>query len=500
MPNVKFIMSQKPVTPEDLKKTLALTVGAANILFADNEQQHDKLLPYLEESRGRQLGKAFAVVFPSTTEEVAKIVAACRHHKTPIVPQGGNTGRCLGAQTNDENAVIINLKKMNRIRAIDTDNMTITVEAGVILQQLQDTVADAGYFFPLSLGAEGSCQIGGNLATNAGGVNVLRYGNTRDLTLGIEAVTSNGTVLNELYGLRKNNTGYDLKNLLIGSEGTLGIITAATFKLFPPETNNEHGFIAVENIADAVTCLQRLQQHFVGKVSLFEIMPNIAMQFLEKHSDLSCPIGNDHPWYIWYKLADANPNTPLMDENLAFLESLMEDELVVDATVSQNESMKQLFWQIRETIVEVQKFEGASVKFDVAVPISAVPTLIEKGNEAIAAVCPNIRPYPFGHLGDGNIHYNLTKPVDMDDETYLTEYKTKLYAVIHDIVDGLDGSFSAEHGVGSQKLADMKTYKDPVALDLMRRIKHAFDPFNLMNPGKVIPPLDKSASTNTSQS
>ncbi len=483
----------KTTTPTvaDLKKTLLLTVGQDNILFADEADDRDKLQPYLEESRQRQIGKAFAVVFPTTTDEVAKVVATCRFHKVPIVPQGGNTGRCLGAQTDDATAVIINLKKMNRILALDADNMTVTVEAGVILQDLQDFVSEKGLFFPLSLGAEGSCQIGGNLATNAGGVNVLRYGNTRDLTLGIEAVIPNGTVLNELYSLRKNNTGYDLRNLLIGSEGTLAIITAATFKLFPPEINNEHGFIAVNSVADAVTCLQRAQQRFVGKVSSFELMPRIAMQFMEKYSDLSCPIGNEHAWYIWYKLADASPDTPLFDDNLLFLEQLMEEGLVVDATVSQNEGMKQLFWQIRETIVEVQKFAGASVKFDVSVPISAVPTLIEKGNAAIDTLCNNIRPYPFGHLGDGNIHYNLTRPEDMDDETYLSQYKSRLYTVIHDIVDGLDGSFSAEHGIGSQKLADMQTYKDPVALDLMRRIKQAFDPFHLMNPGKVIPPAKK---------
>lgn len=488
-------MANKTATPEDLRKSLTLIVGSANILFIDNPDTAANCLPYLEESRGRKVGTALAIIFPSSTEEVAKIVATCRFHKTPVVPQGGNTGRCFGAQTDDANAVIINLKKMNRIRELDKDNMTVTVEAGCILQHLQEQVAAENLLFPLSLGAEGSCQIGGNLATNAGGVNVLRYGNTRDLTLGIEAVTANGTVLNELYGLRKNNTGYDLKNLLIGSEGTLAIITAATFKLYPPEVNNEHGFIAVNSVADAVTCLQKAQARFVGKVSSFELMPNIAMQFMEQHSDLKCPIGNEHPWYIWYKIADANPDTPLFDENLAFLETLMEAELVIDATVSQNEGMKQLFWQIRETIVEVQKFEGASVKFDVAVPISAVAILIEKGNQAIEAVCPNIRPYPFGHLGDGNLHYNLSKPKDMDDAVFFNDYKQSLYQAIHDIVDGLDGSFSAEHGVGSQKLTDMKTYKDPVALDMMRRIKHAFDPFNLMNPGKIIPPLEKNSNS-----
>lgn len=483
-------MAKKTATPDDLRKSLTLIVGRANILFSDNEEAADKCLPYLQESRGRSTGQALAIIFPSNTDEVAKIVATCRFHKTPIVPQGGNTGRCLAAQTHDQHAVIVNLEKMNRIRALDKENRTVTVEAGCILQHLQDYVARHDLFFPLSLGAEGSCQIGGNLATNAGGINVLRYGNTRDLTLGIEAVSSNGTVLNELYTLRKNNTGYDLKNLVIGSEGTLAIITAATFKLYEPETNNEHGFIAVNSILDAVACLQRLQTYFVGKVSSFELMPQIAMQFMEKHSSLKCPISNAHPWYIWYKIADANPDISLFDDNLNCLHNMMHDNLVVDATVAQNEGMKELFGQIREMIVEVQKYEGGSIKFDVSVPISAISTLIEQGNKTIESICPGVRAYPFGHLGDGNIHYNLSKPVDMDDQVYFHDYKDRLYTAIHDIVDGLDGSFSAEHGIGSQKLGDMKTYKDPVALDLMRRIKHAFDPFNLLNPGKVIPPLN----------
>ncbi|MBS9777558.1 MAG: FAD-binding oxidoreductase [Gammaproteobacteria bacterium] len=473
----------------DLQKILNTTVGVTNVIYANDNT--DKITPYLEESRGRKKGVAFAVVFPSTTDEVAKIVAACRHYKVPIVPQGGNTGRCFGAQTNNPNAVIINLKNMNRIRDIDADNMTMTVEAGCILQDLQDCASKAGLFFPLCLGAKGSCHIGGNLATNAGGINVLRYGNARELTLGIEAVTANGTVLNELYGLRKNNTGYDLKNLLIGSEGTLGIITAVTLKLFPPEVNDEHGFIAVTNVSDAVTCLRRAQARFAGKISTFELIPNAAIQLIAKHSDVRCPIGEHHPWYIWYKIADTHADTNLFDDNLSFLESLTEEGLVIDATVSQNQAMKNLFAHIRETLVEVQKHEGAALKFDVSVPISATPTLIEKGNKAIEEACPGVRPYPFGHVGDGNLHYNLMRPEHLSDKEFIHTYKDILRPIIHDIVDGLDGSFSAEHGIGSQKVKEMKTYKDPVALDMMRRIKHAFDPFGIMNPDKVIPPLEK---------
>lgn len=475
--------------PQDLLKQLTLIVGQGNILRSDTPEHRQRLQPYLEESRGRQVGMALAVIFPSTTSEVAKIVAACRFHKAPIVPQGGNSGRCLAAQSQNPNAIVINLKNLKTIRELDADNMTITVEAGCILQDIQDHVAAQGYYFPLSLGAEGSCQIGGNLATNAGGINVLRYGNTRELTLGIEAVASNGTVLNDLYGLRKNNTGYDLKHLLIGSEGTLGIITAATLKIFPAEVVSEHGFVAVNHVSDALACLKYLQTRFAGKVSTFEIMPQLAMQLLQQYSDLRCPIGLQHPWYIWYKIAENHDSGTLFDDHVQCLSELMENGLVADATVSQNEAMKQHFAGIREHIVEVQKQHGYSMKFDIAVPISAVPTLIEKGNASILSICPEAQSYPFGHVGDGNIHYNIFLP---DNPTTQNTVIPAITTAIYDLVDGLNGSFSAEHGIGSLKINEMQHYKDPVALDLMRRVKQAFDPFNLMNPDKVIPSLIKS--------
>lgn len=474
---------------DKIKQDFYALLGDTGVLFVDHANSDTE--PYLSESLGRRVGKAFAVVFPKKTEDVSTIVKICSQYKLPIVPQGGNTGRCLGAQSDSERAVIINLQKMNRIRDLDLANMTVTVEAGMILHNLQNYVAEKNVFFPLSMGAEGSCQIGGNLATNAGGTNVLRYGNTRDLTLGIEAVTADGEILDELSGLRKDNTGFDLKNLLIGSEGTLAIITAATFKLFPAEIHCEHGFIALNSVADAVSCLNRLQSRFVGKVSSFEIMPNIAMSFLEKHSDLRCPIESNYPWYVWYKVADGFAGLPqgeLQEQNLLFLESLFDDELVVDATVSQNEGMKERFSLVREMIVEVQQHEGALIKFDISVPISRVDTLITEGNKTLEAICPGVRPYPFGHLGDGNIHYNLTRPIHMSDDVFLDKYKEKLVNALHDLVKQLGGSFSAEHGVGSQKIRDMERYKSPVALDLMRRIKSALDPQGLMNPRKIIPP------------
>lgn len=478
-------MSKHNPTSDDLKRSLTLIVGQQNILFDEPNNQHQRQ-SYLCESRGRKIGKAFAIVFPSTTDEVSRVVSACRFHKTPMVTQGGNTGRCFGAQTDDPNAVIINLKNMNRIRELDKNNMTVTVEAGCILQDLQTHVAQAGLFFPLSLGAEGSCQIGGNLATNAGGINVLRYGNARELTLGIEAVASNGNVLNELVGLRKNNTGYDLKHLLIGSEGTLAVITAATLKLFVPETHDAQAFIALDSVADAVACLQHLQHHFVGKISTFELIPQIALTAMHAHSDITAPLDTCHAWYVWYKIADANPDVDLFEENLTLLDKLLTAGLINDAVVANNQKHKQHFAAVREHIVSVQKHENVVIKFDIAVPISALPTLIDKGNAAVNAHFPDCRPYPFGHVGDGNLHYNWSVPANVGQKTLEDEIKPLINQIILDIVDGLNGTFSAEHGIGNLKLNAMQTYKDPVALDMMRRIKHAFDPFNLMNPGKVV--------------
>jgi len=472
--------------PDSITTALSAIVGDKHVLLVASHQPVSDLMPYLSESRGRQLGKAFAIVFPASTQQVAELVRLCRQHKLPIVAQGGNTGRCLGAQTQDEYAIILSLKRLNRLRHLDSDNMTICVDAGCILQDIQQAAKRANLFFPLSLGAQGSCQIGGNLATNAGGINVVRYGNARDLTLGIEVVTANGEIMNLLSGLRKDNTGYDIKNLFIGSEGTLGIITAATLKLFPPETHDQQAFIAIDSIDDAVACLRLVKNRFGEKLSLFELMPNIAINFMEKHSEVRCPIAVTHPWYAWYKIADTDSSSHIADNHLDFLSSLMDEGLIIDATISQNEAMKQLFWRIRETISAVQKNAGAVLKFDVSVPISAIAILINKGSKAADNICRGIRPYPYGHVGDGNIHFNLAKPDGMDDGEFLKTYRAPLHRAIHDITHELGGSFSAEHGIGSQKITDMQIYKDPVALKLMQRIKVSFDPDNIMNPGKVI--------------
>lgn len=474
-----------------LTQQLADIVGQQHLLLAERAEHQLLRQPYLQESRGRKTGQAQAIVFPKDTKEVAAVVAICHQHRVPMVPQGGNTGRCLGAQSDDKAAVIINLKRLNKIRIFDENNQTITVEAGCLLQTLQDAVAEQGYYFPLSLGAQGSCQIGGNLATNAGGINVLRYGNARELTLGLEVVTADGKVLNALDGLRKNNTGYDLKQLFIGSEGTLGLITAATLKVFPKEETDEQAFFAVASLTDALVCLNRLQTQFSGKVSTFEVMPNLAMQLLEAYSDLRCPIGLESPWYVWSKVADTHDDERLFNDYLHCLSALMEQGIITDATVSQNEGMKKTFAGIREMIVDVQKQHGYSIKFDVAVPVSAVPKLIEKGDVAIKSVFADAQSYPFGHLGDGNIHYNVFIPFSQCDKSNFDDLIQAIGIALYDLVDALSGTFSAEHGIGSLKLMEMQRYKDPVALEIMRQIKQVLDPQNLMNPGKVVPLVAK---------
>lgn len=469
---------------QDLLKSLQLIVGERYVIT-----DLSAMTPFLEESRGREVGTAYCVVQPENSDEVSRIVKLCRYLKVPIVIQGGNTGRCLGAFSDATENVILSLKRLNKIRDCDPTNHTITVEAGCVLANIQSEVAKYDLFFPLSLGAEGSCQIGGNLATNAGGINVLRYGNTRDLVLGIEAVMPNGHVLNELYALRKNNTGYDLKNLLIGSEGTLAVITACVLKLFPPEHEVSNAFIGVNSVSDALTTLRDLQHRFSGKVSTFELISNDCIRYLEKHSDVRCPITNNHPYYVWYRLAESHSATNLDELNAEFLAEKIEAEQIIDATLAQNISQAKVFATIREQIVEIQKLIGSAVKFDISVPVSKVEQFIDTANQRVQTVCKGARPFAFGHLGDGNIHYNVIQPENSTAEDYLT-YQVAMIDSIHELVDALDGSFSAEHGVGRIKVSDMKKYKDPVALDTMRRIKHALDPMNILNPGKVLPPSE----------
>ncbi|RED52231.1 FAD-binding oxidoreductase [Aestuariispira insulae] len=446
------------------------------------------LAPHLVDSRGSYQGRCLGLALPATTEEVSRIVTLCAHHRIPIVPQGGNTGR-VGGATPDETgtALLINLSRMNNILEIDPEGHAITVEAGCILQNIQQAAADADRFFPLSLGAEGSCQIGGNLASNAGGINVLRYGNTRDLVLGLEAVMPDGRVMNALTALRKDNTGYDLKHLLIGSEGTLGIITKAVLRLFPRPTSQATAFCALDSLDSAVDLLGRARADSGDAVSSFELIPARAVEFASRHVPNTRPPLDDIPdWCVLLEFSGSGAAPSTNKDLESFLEGAFEAGLITDAMIAQNEGQRSDLWRLREAIVAAQKPEGASIKHDISVPVQAVPAFIRQANEAVTEACPGIRPYPFGHVGDGNIHYNLSQPEGMAPAAFKAR-EEDLHRIVYDITQSLGGSISAEHGIGRKKRDDLARYGDPVSLDLMRAIKKALDPDNIMNPGILLP-------------
>ena len=445
------------------------------------------MAPYLHEERGLYHGKAALVLRPGATEEVAQIVTACAAAGLPIVPQGGNTGLCGGAAPHeDASEVILSLGRMNKVRAVDPMNFTITVEAGCILADVQKAAEEHGRLFPLSLAAEGSCQIGGNLATNAGGINVLRYGNARDLVLGLEVVLPDGRIWNGLRALGKDNTGYALRHLFVGSEGTLGIITAAVLKLFPRPTEVATALCALEKLEDATTLLNRARALSGDAVTAFELIPRIGLEMCAKHiAGVTDPFSEPHPWYILTEFSSSRPDVSVRGSFDALLETAFTEGIIVDAVIAESGERQKALWRIRESLSEGQKHEGGSIKHDISVPVSRVPQFISEGMAAIAKHFPGARPVPFGHLGDGNIHFNILQPVGADKAGYLARWE-EMNRVVHDIVVGMEGSISAEHGIGQLKVEEMKHYKDPVELDLMRRLKRAIDPANLMNPGKVV--------------
>jgi len=445
------------------------------------------MAPYLHEERGLYKGKAALVVRPGTTAELAQVVATCAAAKVPIVPQGGNTGLCGGAAPHeDASEVIVSLGRMNKVRAVDATNFTITVEAGCILADVQRAAADQNCLFPLSLGAEGSCQIGGNLATNAGGINVLRYGNARDLVLGLEVVLPDGRIWNGLRALGKDNTGYALRQLFVGSEGTLGIITAAVLKLFPRPTETATAMCALNTLDDASKLLNRARAVSGDAVTAFELIPRIGLEMCMRHiAGVTDPLQTPHPWYVLMEFSTSRPDASVRASFETLLETAFGEEIIVDAVIAESLEQRNNLWRIRESLPEAQKHEGGSIKHDVSVPVSLVPRFITEGSQLIAQHFPGARPVPFGHLGDGNIHFNITQPVGADKATYLAQW-TDMNRVVHDLVVSMNGSISAEHGIGKLKVEEMKHYKDPVELDLMRRIKRAIDPANLMNPGKVV--------------
>jgi len=442
--------------------------------------------PYLTEARRLWRGATRLVVRPASTAEVAAVVRICAEARLPIVPQGGNTGLVGGGvPPEDGDNIVLALGRMNRIRAIDPVNFTITVEAGCILAQLQEAAAEIDRLFPLSLGAEGSCQIGGNLSTNAGGIAVLRYGNTRELTLGLEVVLPDGQVWDGLRGLRKDNTGYDLKQLFIGAEGTLGVITAATVKLFPKLREIETAFLGLTRVEDVMVLFARARAATADQLTAFELIPRAALDLALAHVPGTIdPLALHHSWYVLIELSSSQTESGIRGLLERLLESALEEGLVADGVIAESGAQAKELWRIREAIVEAQLYSG-SIKHDVSVPVSRVAEFIIRATAAVSERLPGIRPMAFGHVGDGNIHFNLTQPEGADTASYLARWH-EFNDIVHGVVRELHGSISAEHGVGALKRDEIARYKSPVEIELMRRVKHALDPANIMNPGKVV--------------
>ena len=469
----------------DIAQRLVQALGPDTVFTASED-----IAPWLSDWRGLYNGHAQAVVRPRTTAEVATCLALCNEAGVPVVPRGGNTGLCGGATPDGSgSAVVRSTARLNRVRALDTDNDTITVEAGCILQAVQQAAADAGRLFPLSLAAEGSCTIGGNLATNAGGTQVLRYGNTRDLALGLEVVTAEGEIWNGLRGLRKDNTGYDLRDLYIGSEGTLGIITAATLKLFPRPVASCTALLTLDSIDNAVELLSRARAGFGAALTGFELMSGDCLQAVVRlFPQQRLPFEGASaasPWFALLELSDSESEAHARERFETVLGEAIEAGLVNDAAIAANVAQSKALWHLRESIPLAEAELGKSVKHDVSIPISAIAGFVHQTNALLQARFPGVRHVIFGHLGDGNLHYNVANAPGQT-EAELLALQSDIYGVVHDSVHAHAGSISAEHGVGQLKRDELPRYKSPVELALMRRIKRALDPQGLMNPGKVL--------------
>ena len=449
----------------------------------------DLLRPHTVETWGAARGETPLLVRPGTTDEVSAVLQLCHEQRVPLVPQGGNTG-LVGAGVPDASGrlVVLSLSRLNRIREIDPLNDTITVEAGCVLKTVQDAAAEADRLFPLSLGAEGSCQIGGNLSANAGGVNVLRYGMARALVLGLEVVLADGRIWNGLRALRKDNTGYDLKQLFIGAEGTLGVITAAVLRLVPRPRERQTAFLGVASPRAAVELLALFRQRLGETVSSFEIMAGGAVDLVLAYlPDARRPIERRCPWYLLIEVA-WSLNGGLAERLERVLAEALERGLIEDGTLATSERQRTEFWALRENPTEAMAREGAVLRHDVAVPVSRVPDLIEHGGRIFEELIPGVRILPFGHVGDGNIHYNLLQPAESSAEAF-RQRKDEVQGRVFDLVEQLGGSISAEHGIGRLKRSEMTRRKDPVELDLMRRLKLALDPCAILNPGAVLETL-----------
>ncbi|GAC1529667.1 MAG: FAD-binding oxidoreductase [Ramlibacter sp.] len=467
-----------------LLDTLRAAVGSANVL-TDGD-----LSGWEQDWRRRARGKALAVVRPGSSGEVAAVVRACAAQGVSIVAQGGNTGLVAGGIPDATGTqVLLSLQRMSAVRAIDRENLTMTVEAGCVLQAVQEAAQRADLLFPLSLAAQGSCTIGGNLATNAGGTQVLRYGNTRELCLGLEVVTAQGQVWQGLTGLRKDNTGYDLRQLFIGSEGTLGIITAATLKLYPQPAATLTAWAAVPDMAAAVRLLQLAQQRLGSGLTGFEVMGRFALSLVARHMpQLRVPFLQESPYGVLLENSDQESHEHARARFEALLEAALGVGYATDAVVAENLSQAQQLWHVRESIPLAQAQEGLNIKHDISVPISRIPAFCADTDELLVREIPGVRLVNFGHLGDGNLHYNVQAPEGGDTTTFLREHEERVNTLVYDQVHRFAGSISAEHGIGELKVDKLPQYKSPVALSLMRAIKLALDPQNLLNPGRVIRP------------
>ena len=447
----------------------------------------DVISSYLVEQRGLYHGRTPLVLRPSSPKEVSEIMKLASETGTPIVPQGGNTG-LVGAQQPDEtaNEIIVSMERLNRIRSIDVEGNLALVEAGVVLQTLQEKVDEKGRFFPLSLGSEGSCQIGGNLSSNAGGTDVLAYGNTRELCLGLEVVLPDGRILDDLRYVKKDNSGYDLKDLFIGAEGTLGIITAAVMKLFPKPQGKAVAYAGMKSPEKALELLLLAQKKAGSMLTGFELMAKVGMEMsLNYVKGARAPLERESEWYVLLDLSSSHSDGEANNTMEDILSDALQQGIIEDASIAQSVSQQKEFWRLREDMSPAQKLEGGSIKHDISVPIASIPDFISEAAKIIETISPGARIVCFGHMGDGNLHYNVSQPVGADKQAYLSLWGEMNHR-IHTLVMSYNGSFSAEHGIGQLKRKELVAFKSPVALSLMRSIKQLFDPKNIMNPGKML--------------
>jgi FAD/FMN-containing dehydrogenase len=474
----------KPMTDSTVLEELRALLGPAGLVTSEHDMQ-----PYLAEWRGLYVGRALAVALPDSTQSAAGVVRLCAARRVAIVPQGGNTGLVGGAvaqSTAERPQIVLSARRLSKIRRVDAANHAITAEAGCILSAVQAAAAEANRFFPLSLAAEGSCQLGGNISTNAGGINVLRFGTTRDLVLGLEVVLPSGQIFDGLRALRKDNTGYDLKQLFIGAEGTLGFITAATCKLFPAPNSIATALVAVATPEDAITLYTKLRSQLGDELIAFELMGHDSLAVVSRHiPQAAVQLPGQHAWYVLLETASARPPTESNAALERFLAAATEQSLILDGIVAQTGAQREALWRTRHAIPEAQRIDGPAIKHDIAVPVAEVGRFLAEASALGRRLLPGTRVIAFGHLGDGNMHFNLGQPRDLDRADFLARWGEISHAV-HSLAVGMGGSFSAEHGVGLLKAGELRMFRPAVDLELMRAVKKAIDPDNIMNPGKIL--------------